>query len=140
MWYLDSKEKISILFNYDKNIDIPTLDIDYEFVYRNGTIKYKEMDNNTNILFENIETDTIYFMHLYDYYKLNGISSGKTYDSESFPSELPNYDLFLSPNGTIITAFPISDRSFRIYVYFPNIERRWFWFSQCPGFATSRTP
>ena len=44
---------------------------------------------------------------------------------------LPNYDLFLSPNGTIITAFPISDRSFRIYVYFPNIERRWFWFSQC---------
>ena len=44
---------------------------------------------------------------------------------------LPNYDLFLSPNGTIITAFPISDRLFRIYVYFPNIERRWFWFSQC---------
>ena len=44
---------------------------------------------------------------------------------------LPNYDLFLSPNGTIIAAFPISDRSFRIYVYFPNIERRWFWFSQC---------
>tara|TARA_Y100001958_G_scaffold22197_1_gene13545 strand:- start:7264 stop:12051 length:4788 start_codon:yes stop_codon:yes gene_type:complete len=104
MWYLDSKEKISILFNYDKNIDIPTLDIDYEFVYRNGTIKYKEMDNNTNILFENIETDTIYFMHLYDYYKLNGISSGKTYDSESFPSELPNYDLFV--NGIIKKYWP----------------------------------
>ncbi len=44
---------------------------------------------------------------------------------------LPNYDLFLSPNGTIITATPISDISFRIYVFFPNIDRRWFWFSKC---------
>ena len=44
---------------------------------------------------------------------------------------LPNYDLFLSPKGTIITAAPISDTSFRIYVFFPEIERRWFWFSKC---------
>ena len=44
---------------------------------------------------------------------------------------LPNYDLFLSPNGTIITASPISNSSFRIYIFFPNIERRWFWFSKC---------
>jgi hypothetical protein len=44
---------------------------------------------------------------------------------------LPNYDLFLSPNGTIITATPLSDTSFLIYVFFPNIERRWFWFSKC---------
>ena len=44
---------------------------------------------------------------------------------------LPNYDLFLSPNGTIVTATPESDTSFLIYVFFPNIERRWFWFSKC---------
>ena len=44
---------------------------------------------------------------------------------------LPNYDLFLSPNGTIITAAPLSDRSFLIKVFFPSIERRWFWFSKC---------
>ena len=44
---------------------------------------------------------------------------------------LPNYDLFLSPNGTIVTATPVTDTSFLIYVFFPNIERRWFWFSKC---------
>ena len=44
---------------------------------------------------------------------------------------LPDYDLFLSPNGTIITASPINDKAFRIYTFFPNIDRRWFWFSEC---------
>ena len=44
---------------------------------------------------------------------------------------LPNYDLFISPNGTLVTASPITKLVFRVAVYFPNIERRWFWFSKC---------
>tara|TARA_B100001250_G_scaffold411779_1_gene441235 strand:- start:1017 stop:1499 length:483 start_codon:yes stop_codon:yes gene_type:complete len=44
---------------------------------------------------------------------------------------LPNYDLFVTPNGTLVTASPITDTSFRVAVYFPYIDRRWFWFSKC---------
>ncbi len=44
---------------------------------------------------------------------------------------LPNYDLFVAPNGTLVTASPVSDLIFRVAVYFPNINRRWFWFSKC---------
>ena len=46
-------------------------------------------------------------------------------------STLPNFDLFVAPNGTLVTASPISDLIFRVAVYFPNINRRWFWFSKC---------
>ena len=44
---------------------------------------------------------------------------------------LPNYDLFVAPNGTLVTAAPVTDVVFRIAVFFPNIDRRWFWFSKC---------
>ena len=44
---------------------------------------------------------------------------------------LPNYDLFVSPNGTLVTAAPVTNIVFRLAVYFPNIDRRWFWFSKC---------
>ena len=46
-------------------------------------------------------------------------------------SSLPNYDLFVAPNGTLVSASPESDLIFRVAVYFPNINRRWFWFSKC---------
>ena len=44
---------------------------------------------------------------------------------------LPNYDLFVAPNGTLVTASPVTDVVFRVAVFFPNIDRRWFWFSKC---------
>ena len=46
-------------------------------------------------------------------------------------SSLPNYDLFVAPNGTLVTASPVNELIFRVAVYFPNINRRWFWFSKC---------
>ena len=46
-------------------------------------------------------------------------------------STLPNFDLFVAPNGTLVTASPVNELVFRIAVYFPNINRRWFWFSKC---------
>ncbi len=44
---------------------------------------------------------------------------------------LPNYDLFVAPNGTLVTAAPVTQAVFRVAVYFPHIDRRWFWFSKC---------
>ena len=44
---------------------------------------------------------------------------------------LPKYDLFVSPNGTLVTASPFNDKEFQISIYFPNMNRRWFWFSTC---------
>ena len=60
----------------------------------------------------------------------NGLPNGVPKFSQlSF--SLPNYDLFVAPDGTLVTASPISKVVFRVAVYFPNIERRWFWFSKC---------
>jgi len=108
MWYFD-KTKKSLMFEYDKDIDIPTLDVDYEFVYRSGNNveKYKSMKNNTNFLFENINIDRIYFIHLYDFYKLHGININTKYSSSNWPSDLPNINLF--KNGIIRKYWPFAD-------------------------------
>uniref|UniRef100_A0A6C0CXJ6 Uncharacterized protein n=1 Tax=viral metagenome TaxID=1070528 RepID=A0A6C0CXJ6_9ZZZZ len=104
MWYLNDKKKESILFKYDKETGIPTLDIDYEFVYRSGVVKYKNIENNSNLLLENYDIDKIYFIHLYDFYKLHGISINKEYTKDNWLPELPDIELYI--NGIIKKYWP----------------------------------
>ncbi len=44
---------------------------------------------------------------------------------------LPSYDLFISPNGTMITAAPESSSSIRLSVFFPWDDIMWFLISKC---------
>ena len=44
---------------------------------------------------------------------------------------LPTYDLFISPNGTMIIAAPESSLTARLSVFFPSDDRLWFLTSRC---------